>query len=142
PSADARRPVFRRPERVRGIYLNAWTAGSERRLGELLELARRTEINAFVIDIKDASGYVSHDTRVELARAAGATAEIRIADLPSLLARLAAEGVYPIARIVIVQDPLVAAERPELAIRTADGGVWRDGNGTAWLDPYHPGVWD
>ena len=76
---------FPKPDHLRGIYLNAWTAGSWGRRGRLIELAKRTEVNAFVIDIKDASGHVSHPTRVPLAQDVGATEEIRIRDLGALL---------------------------------------------------------
>ncbi len=134
--------VFERPEYVRGIYLNAWAAGSTRRMDALLELARKTEVNTFVIDIKDASGYVSHRTEVPLAQEVGATGEVRVRDLPGLLRRLHAEGIYPIARIVVVQDPILAAGRPDMAIQDRDGGIFRDGKGIFWLNPYDQRVWD
>jgi len=140
--ADAEPPHFDRPEHIRGIYLNAWAAGSQRRVDQLLALARRTEINTFVIDIKDASGYVSHRTSVPLAREIGATGEVRIANLPALLRRLKAEGIYPIARIVIVKDPLLTAAHPEMAVQTVSGGVFKDGKGIVWLNPYDRRVWD
>jgi hypothetical protein len=132
---------FEHPEHVRGIYLNAWAAGSTRRVGELLALARRTEINTFVIDIKDATGYVSHRSRVPLAREIGATGEIRIRDLPGLLHRLHDAGIYPIARIVIVKDPLLTAAHPELAVQDTAGGVFKDGKGIVWLNPYDTAMW-
>jgi len=84
--------AFPRPEKVRGIYLNAWTAGSTRRRDALVALARRTEVNSFVIDIKDVTGFVSHRTEVPLAREIGATEEIRIRDLPGLLDQLKERG--------------------------------------------------
>jgi len=135
-------PVFHRPERVRGLYLNAWAAGSRRRVEELLELARRTEINTFVVDIKDATGYVSHRTAVPLAHDIGATGEIRIRDLGGLITRLHAEGIYPIARIVVVKDPLLTAAYPGLAVKDTTGGVFVDGKGIVWLNPYDRRVWD
>lgn len=135
-------PVFSRPEHVRGLYLNAWASGSSRRVDALLELARKTEVNAFVIDIKDASGYVSHRTGVRLAQEIGATGEIRIRDLPGLLRRLHAQGIYPIARIVIVQDPLLAAARPDMAAQDRDGGVFKDSKGIVWTNPYDRRIWD
>lgn len=142
PAVDpAERPVFQRPEHVRGIYLNAWASGSTRRMDALLELARKTEVNTFVIDIKDASGYVSHRTGVALAQEIGATGEIRIRDLPGLLRRLHAEGVYPIARLVIVKDPLLAVAHPEMAVQTKAGGVFKDGKGIVWMNPYDRRVW-
>ena len=53
---------FEKPDSVRGIYINAWAAGARTRSQHLIDLANRTEVNTFVIDIKDASGYVSHPT--------------------------------------------------------------------------------
>lgn len=135
-------PRFRRPDHVRGIYLNAWTAGSRSRRERLLGLARRTEVNTFVIDIKDASGFVSHETRLPLALEVGATEEIRIRDLPGLLRQLAREQVYPIARIVVAKDPILSLERPDLAIQDSAGGVWVDQKGSLWLTFFHREVWD
>ncbi|MDA0329335.1 MAG: putative glycoside hydrolase [Gemmatimonadetes bacterium] len=136
---DAR---FRRPEHVRGLYVNAWAAGSNNRMTELLELARRTEVNALVIDIKDATGFISHRTDVALAHEIGATGERRIRDLPALLDRLEAEGIYPIARIVVVKDPILSRFRPELAVQDTAGGVWIDSKDIIWLNPFSEGVWE
>ena len=133
---------FPHPDKVRGLYVNAWAAGSRNRLAGLLELAARTEINTFVIDIKDASGYVSHRTELPAAHEIGATEEIRIRDLPGVLERLEEAGIYPIARIVVVKDPLLSSARPELAVQDTAGGVWVDGNGIVWLNPYNTEVWE
>jgi len=133
---------FPRPEHVRGIYLNAWTAGSWARRGRLIEMARRTELNAFVIDIKDATGYLSHNSQVPLAREIGATEEIRIRNLPALLNQLEEAGIYPIARIVVAKDPLLAEGRPELAIQDSAGGAWLDQKEVRWLNFHHPEVRD
>jgi len=133
---------FPHPAAVRGIYANAWVAGSRARMDGLLDIARSTEVNSIVIDIKDASGFVSHRTEVPLAHEIGATGELRIADLPGLLDRLEQEGVYPIARIVIVKDPIVAKYRPELAVQDTAGGVWIDSKGIVWLNAYSKDVWD
>ena len=133
---------FERPEKVRGLYVNSWSAGSRRRLAALIALADSTEVNSFVIDIKDATGYVSHPTGVALARDIGATGEIRIPSLSYLLGKLQEAGIYPIARIVIVKDPLLAEARPDLAVQDTAGGVWIDGKGIVWLNPYQREVWD
>lgn len=130
------RPRFTRPDSVRGVYLNAWTAGSSRRLAQLLALADSTEINTFVIDIKDATGYVSHRSGLPAVAAAGATGETRIADLGGLLRTLEQHGIYPIARIVVVKDPKLIAHRPELAVQDTAGGVWVDSKGFVWLNPW------
>ena len=133
---------FPTPEHIRGIYLNAWAAGSSRRSEALIEMAGRTELNAFVIDIKDATGYISHRTRVPLAEEVGANGERRIRDLPGLLRRLKEAGIYPIARIVVAKDPLLSQGRPDLAIQDVDGGVWVDQKGALWLNLFHKEVWE
>jgi hypothetical protein len=142
PPDDGSRPTFERPENIRALYLNAWAAGSTKRLGELIALARRTEVNAFVIDVKDASGYISHRSELPVAREIGALGEIRIRDLRGMLRKLAAEGIYPIARIVIVRDPLLGAARPALTVQTDGGAPWRDDKGVVWMNIAQRGVWD
>ncbi len=99
-------------------------------------------MNAFVIDIKDATGFISHDTEVSLAREVGATGEIRIRDLPGLLSRLREAGIYPIARLVVAKDPLLTQGRPDLAIQDSAGGVWLDQDGARWLNLYDRRVWE
>ena len=42
------------------MEISAWAAGSSTRMSELLEIAETTEVNTFVIDIKDATGFISH----------------------------------------------------------------------------------
>ena len=134
--------VFTRPEAVRGIYLNGWASGSRLRSESAIALAKRTEINSFVIDLKDVTGYVSHPTQVMFAREVGADQEIRIRDLVGLLARLHEADIYPIARIVIVKDPVIVAHRPELAVQDTSGGVWVDDKSLVWANMYDRAVWD
>ena len=133
---------FDRPEAIKGIYVNAWAAGSKTRSEQLIDLASRTEINSFVVDIKDASGYVSHPTRVEVAHQVGADQQIRIRDLLGLLDRLHTNGIYPIARIVVVKDPLLTKKKPDLAIQDTAGGVWIDERGVSWANLFEGSVWD
>ena len=133
---------FLRPDAVKGIYVNAWAAGSSTRSQALIDLATRTEINTFVIDLKDASGYVSYPTEVMTAREAGADQEIRIRDLVGFLERLQAAGIYPIARIVMVKDPLLIRARPEWAVQDSAGGVWVDSRGLVWANLHDRRVWD
>jgi hypothetical protein len=135
-------PEFVRPDAVKGVYVNAWAAGSSVRSQALIDLATRTEVNAFVIDLKDASGYVSYPTEVMTAREVGADQEIRIRDLKGLLERLQTAGIYPIARIVIVKDPLLIHARPEWAVQDTAGGVWVDSKGLVWANLHDERVWE
>ena len=130
-----------KPEAVRGIYVGSWPIGSATRLPRLIALAEATEINAFVIDIKDATGEVSYATEVPLAKQVGADRRIRIRDVRALLDTLRAHGIYPIARIVAFKDPLLADARPEWSIQRADGSVWTDEKDVRWVDAFNEDVW-
>jgi hypothetical protein len=129
-----------RPEHVKAIYLNAWAAGSTKKLGKLIDIADKTEINAFVIDVKEA-GEISYQSKVKLAREIGAAKEY-IRNASRLLDTLRAHNIYPIARIVVFKDPVLAEAKPEFAVKQKDGTVWKDNKGKAWVDTYNKAVWD
>ncbi len=131
-----------KPTAVRGLYVSGWVAGSRARMAGLLELADTTEINSFVVDIKDATGFVGHRTSVPFARDIGADREPRIGDLPGLLATLKRHGIYPIARIVVFKDPIAARARPDLAVQDSVGQPWVDQHGDIWVDAFNREIWD
>ena len=136
-------PLLATPVPLRGLYVNRWTAIGQR-MWELIDVARRTEINALVIDVKDDRGLMLYRSRVPLARAIGADTvqPMRRERLRAVLDTMRAHGIYPIARIVVVKDPLLAERKLEWAIkRRADGRPWLDKNGKPWLDPHHDEPW-
>lgn len=141
--APVQLPLLNPPSVVHGIYLTGWTAGSPNRLASLIKLAKMTNINAMVIDIKDYSGYVSYRMNVPGVKAAGALNQIRIAHPNSMIKVLHDNGIYAIARVTVFQDPILAKARPEWALKKkGSDAVWFDNHGLAWLDPSAPPVWD
>jgi len=133
------------PDTLRGLYVNRWAAlGSK--LKTLIEVARKTEVNALVIDVKDDRGFILYRSKVPLAREIGAdTADghwMSESKLRAVLDTMIANGIYPIARIVVAKDPLLARKRLDLAIkRKTDLKPWLDKNGNPWLDPHQRAVW-
>ncbi len=125
---------------MRGIYLTAWTASSPRRLEELLSLIDRTELNAVVLDIRDA-GKVFWKTGISLADESKAT-EVAIRDPEALMKMFEERGVYPIARIACFRDNFVPKLRPELAVQNPNGKPWADSGKYMWLDPYNKKNWE
>ncbi len=133
------------PDTLRGLYVNRWAALG-RKLTDLIGVAKRTEVNALVIDVKDDRGFVLYRSRVPLAREIGAdTADghwMSSARVRAVLDTMAAHKIYPIARIVVAKDPLLAQKKLDLAIkRKADLKPWLDKNGNPWLDPHQQVVW-
>ena len=131
------------PDSVRALYVNAWAAGSKTRMAELIRIADATEINAFIVDIKESDTYLTYDsTAIALAKEIGADERPASNWLPELVDTLNAHGIYPIARIVVFKDRVLAEKKPELAIRNVSGATWLDGKGKPWVNPYDKRVWD
>ena len=132
-----------RPEVLRGLYVNRWAAIGKK-LGLLIDIAKTTEVNALVIDVKDDRGFVLYKSHVPLAHEIGAdtTRPMSKDRLRAILDTLVAHKIYPIARIVVAKDPLLARAKLEWAIKRKDNlQPWIDKNGNPWLDPHQPGVW-
>src|SRR2546429_6105271 len=128
-------------EPIKALYVNAWAFGSNK-LEHLVRLADSTEINAFVVDVKDDTGCLLYPSEVKVAQEIGATRCVRTKDVRSRLDTLRAHDIYAIARIVVAKDPLLAERRPQWSVQNRDGsGVWRDRIGTAWVDAYNDSVW-
>ena len=139
----ARVPLVPRPPVVRGLYVNRWAAIGQK-VWQLIDVAKRTEVNALVIDVKDDRGYVLYRSSVPLAHAIGADKvnPMPAARVRAMLDTMRAYGIYPIARIVVAKDPILANAKREWAVqRRADGKPWLDAAGNPWLDPHQRGVW-
>ena len=139
-----RAPLVPTPPVVRGLYVNRWAALGKK-VWQLIDVAKRTEVNALVIDVKDDRGFVLYRSSVALARAIGADTVMPMpaARVRALLDSMRAHDIYPIARIVVAKDPWLASARLDWAIRRNDDPAkpWLDKNGRPWLDPHQEGVW-
>jgi hypothetical protein len=95
--------------------------------------------------VKDDRGFVLYRSHVPLAREIGADTVRPLSRdrLRALLDTMRAHGIYPIARIVVAKDPLLAERRPEWAIRSRrdERAPWRDRQGRPWVDANQRPVW-
>jgi hypothetical protein len=133
-------PLVEPPKPLRAIYLNAWAFGAKR-FYDLVRLADTTEINAFVIDVKDDTGYLTYRSAVPTAVEIGANGQLRARDAEQRLRVLEEHGIYPIARIVVAKDPLLASRKPAWSVKHVAGGLWRDRLDFAWVDAFNDSVW-
>ncbi|MFA9462987.1 MAG: putative glycoside hydrolase [Velocimicrobium sp.] len=130
----------RKPVSVHGIYVTGPKAGSSS-MDELISLVEDTKLNAMVIDVKNDAGEITYKMDLESVKEIGA-AKNYITDMPNLIKTLKSKGIYLIARVVAFKDPILAEERPELALKGKDGSIFRDKSGLAWVNPYETKVWD
>jgi hypothetical protein len=138
-TAPARVAGVKTPPVLRGLYLNAYAAGSKRRLAQLLAIADSTEINAFVIDVKDEKG-MRYRTQLPQQKAIGG--EVTISNLKALVDTVEAHNVWTIARIVVFKDAMLSQAKPEWSIKDPAGGLWRDKEGNTWVSTWDPNVWE
>jgi len=126
----------------KALYLSFYGIGDKQLRESALNLIKNTELNALVIDIKGDRGNVSFKSSTPLAAEVGAQKIITIKDINSLVSDLHAKGIYAIARIVVFKDDPLASAKPDLAVKTTGGAIWKDREGLAWPNPFSKIVWD
>jgi hypothetical protein len=129
------------PRFIRGLYVNAYKAGSGTHRRRLIEIADQTEINAFVVDMKDERG-LHYNSALTLQNELTADTEITIRNAKAFTDTLHAHGIYAIARIVVFKDPLLSKSRPDWSVKNPSGGLWVDKAGNTWVSPWDENVWD
>lgn len=130
------------PIKVKALYITAYSASSQAKVDEIIDLIDKTELNAIVIDVKDYSGYILYDTKIPMANELKLK-NVLIRRLPEILKKLKEHNIYTIARVSSFQDPILAEKKPEWALKSkATGGLWRDKKGLAWVDANNKNVWD
>ena len=118
----------------KAIYLSV--PALRKNLNRYLKIAAESEIDTFVIDMKDDFGNVYFPTENRVA------AEIRAirrpVNLKSIIEKLKAGGIYSIARIVTFKDQkMFNAYKGKYAIKNIrTGRSWIGAEGEYWVDPY------
>ncbi|KPB03577.1 GTP-binding protein [Bacillus sp. CHD6a] len=131
--------TFTYPDAVRGIYVTGHSAGGER-FPRLLDLLNKTDLNAMVIDIKDDHGYLTYIPEEEDSPFKD-IAQPYIKDPKKMMKTLEENEVYPIGRIVVFKDTVLAKKRPDLSFQE-NGKVWVNGREEAFVSPFLKEVWD
>lgn len=130
------------PFSPKAVYLSHFGIGDTKKRRAALRLIAETEVNALVIDFKGDRGILPFRPPLPEGQGLPAPERVTVRNMPALIDELKAEGIYLIARIVVFKDPRLAADQPQLALRTRSGGVWQDREGLAWVDAFQPAVWD
>lgn len=129
------------PVKVKGIYISAYVAGTPAMVDALIEEIDRTEANALVIDLKDDFGRVACEMDSPLVQELGSV-KTYIRDVEDLMRKLDEHDIYVIARIPAFRDAWLGEVRPEWCVKKADGSIFKDRDGNAWVNPYEQEAWE
>lgn len=132
----APKPEF---EPVKALYLKPGSFQNEKRLEHYIDLANRTEINAYVLDIKNDSGKLTYKSEIPDVLAAKAS-DTNI-DIRKVINKLHENNIRVIGRIVAFKDGVMTNHRPDLAIKH-NGKVFSQNGSGQWMDPTNHGSWE
>lgn len=127
------------PEEVRSLYMNA---GVVKNVDSYIELAKKTNINAFVVDIKDntAPGYASKIME-RYSKTNYDHAINSFEDYKNAIQKLKENGFYVIGRITAFKDSYYVTDHKESAIADTNGEPYKH-NGSYWPSAYDRKVWE
>lgn len=106
-------------------------------LDAYVDMAMSTELNALMVDLKDETGTVFYNTRVQTAIDAGAIPDETF-DLGGVATHAHESGLYLIGRIVLFNDPIAAQALPDMAVWDTATNTPYEANGQFFLDPTDP----
>ena len=136
-------PVQENSVKVKALYLTGWTVGSMTKVQHYIDLANKTEINSYVIDIKDDDGLVGYESSIPAVVAAKAwTAKY---DVDKVVKAFHDNNIHLIGRVVCFKDPYISTKDPEWAVKNIHGGLFKsknkDGGMVTWLNPNNKDCW-
>lgn len=128
------------PESVKtkALFLSSWPLSNKSTVDHFVNLANTTEINSYVIDIKDDTGYVSYASDVPAVKE-NKTFQRRF-NIDEVVKTFKDNDIYVIGRIVCFKDPLISKKKPELAVKNTSGGLLIH-NGMTWVNAYNKEAW-
>jgi hypothetical protein len=126
------------PAEIRGVHVTMALASLP---GKLQEYTETLGLNTIELDVKDENGEVAyHELAPSLAKHVGSAK--RYYDPVKAATEVHEQGIYLIGRVVCFEDPILSEKRPELAIASTGGAVWRNDAGLGWTNPYDKRVWN
>lgn len=135
--------IDKNPIKVKALYLTGWTVGSMTKVQHYIDLAKSTEINSYVIDIKDDDGLVGYESGIPAVRDIKGWAPKY--DVDKVIKAFHDNNIHLIGRVVCFKDPYLSTKKPELAVQNIKGGLFnsksKDGTLVTWLNPVNRESW-
>jgi hypothetical protein len=129
------------PFAAKALYIPFGLLYDRATLEGVLDMAKDTEVNAIVVDLKDDWATTAWQSSLPLAKEIGAYNK-GVMDAKDIIQLAHARGLYVIGRMVIFKDTLLAKAHPEYAVQRRSGGYYVDLEGLMWVDPFRKEVQD
>ncbi|WP_448821703.1 putative glycoside hydrolase [Cetobacterium sp.] len=128
---------------VKGVYLNIYTIGSPKKMERLINLTKTTEINAFVIDVKDDNGVISFEMEAPKKFGIPVSKNYPVKNIEEFMQKMKENNIYTIARIVSFKDPTYAKANPDKVIISRDTGKpFTNSDGIIWVSAHDRNLWE
>jgi hypothetical protein len=137
----AKRIIYLKAFHPKALYLSGYGAANSKIMNSARDLIRTTQINALVIDVKMDRGEIAFNSSSPIAKEIGALNSVCFPHLKDFISELKQEGIYTIARIVSFKDRPFVRAFPHLGVKKADGTLYRDREGSYWIDPSQKKAW-
>ena len=102
-------------------------------LDRYIEMAKTTELNALMIDLKEEHGVIWYNSENVIANEVGSVRNLF--NLETVTSRAHDEDLYVIGRMVVFNDPIAARAKPEMAVLDTSTGGPLNARGQWFLDP-------
>ena len=126
---------------IRGVYMPAAYQQNDLLADRFLDSLQGSDINAVLVDLKDANGVVHYQSSLEQVAENGAQSE-QAADAAWLVKKLKDRGYTPIGRVSAFQDKTAPRSMADSAVKYQGTQTnWIDNSlqngGKPWLNPYN-----
>lgn len=140
---DNPKPIFKdnvMPEVCKSLYINTEAVKD---IEDYIELAKQTNVNTFVIDIRD-SHIITYkaDVMKEYSPSSYEAGQFSKEEFKTQLDKVKDAGIYMVARITVFKDRHFMEDHPEYAIIDKDGYEPFQYGGALWPSAYVRDVWE
>ncbi|WP_245684710.1 putative glycoside hydrolase [Orenia metallireducens] len=130
-------PHYTYSKDVRGIYINGWVVGNERKTDNLIKEVEESNLNSIVVDLKDVTG------RIIFSKNQRDISQLFENGLKELIDKAHKKGIYVIGRLAVFKDPVLANKDSKYSLKyisASDNETII--NSDVWVSPYSKEVWE
>ncbi len=126
------------PEKVHALYLNG---SAIRKVDDYIEIAKGTNINTFIVDIKDDSIAYKSKVSEKYTPTTYKYAISSIENYQKCIQKLKDNGYYVVGRITLFKDKSYAIDNVKDSITDTSGNLYKH-NGSYWPSAFSTNVWE